>query len=450
MKGAGLFFTGTKVENVVAVNAHGAIKGMYRREQDGSFIPISKQQAGKKNRRCLIVIPPGTCAVRSLQLEGASDREMEQALSCLAKSSLLQPWEDGYVSIRCTRQGDLAMGVLFWCAKTILDNCVVAADESGFMVCGFLVPELLLGSKESCLLLYEDSNACQGMRLLCHAFPESVPIILCSTTDAPGKDLLFAAMRQEVRRQNLPDPVRILYWQKSVSAGDSVDAGSDCSTLPVPSCWEEATCQCLQGWPELLPFLLPPPAGSRKIRQLPFSQCLQRESPQPLEPRGYVKLALSLLLSLMLLAAFISTLYSQLENEVAQLEKEAAQISRASQQAAKATQLIRNLQKKNRIIRKLAQDKPYSLELLKIIAEATADNSRLESVAISRDGSVVINGLSKEAANATAIVKKLEESPKVIQCTLSALEHMADSNQYKFTIQVRSEFWASFFQKDEK
>ena len=151
--------------------------------------------------------------------------------------------------------------------------------------------------------------------------------------------------------------------------------------------------------------------------------------------------------TLVLIAGFIATLYAQLDDEVARLEKEAAQVNRAAQKASKATQMIRNLQDKNKTIRKFAQDKPYCLELLKIIADATSMESRLEGVSITKDGRIVINGLSKDASHVTAIVKKLEESPRIVHCKLASLEHVAESNEFKFTIEARSEAWTNFFEE---
>ncbi len=159
----------------------------------------------------------------------------------------------------------------------------------------------------------------------------------------------------------------------------------------------------IQGWADILPLLEPQKTTGTG---LPFGECLQRGDQQALDGRGYFKLAASLVVTLVLIAAFVATLFAQLQDDVSRLEKEAAGITRASQKATKATQLIRNLQEKNKTIRRFAQDKPYSLELLKIIADATSSESRLEGVSITRDGRIVINGLSKDASHVTAIAEE--------------------------------------------
>ncbi len=444
-----MFFAGTKASTVVTINADGAMDGVYRGQKEGVFVTVEQANTVRQKERCWLAIPPGTCGVRNLQLDKVSAKEMEQALACLAQSSLLQPYEDGYVAVRCTQQDAFTMGVLFWCEKNFLEGCVARVEDAGFIVCGFLVPELLIGLRESCLLIYENRDACHGFRLVCHASPGSLPMVLSGTTDsgAPGRDVLYAAMLQEISLHAAPPPEKILFWQNRPATEARSESPLSHLTA-VPGSDRTINHQILHGWAELLPHLLPqdrPPKSDGRL----FAQCLNREKRQPLEPRGYFRLAAACAAALILLGAFIFTVYSQLAYDVASLGKEAARITRASQKAAKATKMIRNLQEKNSIIRKFVQDKPYSLELIKIIAEATAKQSRLESVSISRDGSIMINGRSKGPAYAMAIVEKLEESPKITQCKLTTFDHEADSDEYKFTIQARAETWSVFFQESE-
>lgn len=449
------FFIGTKTKTVVAVNPDGAMEGVYQGRPDGSFVKAPPQNTKKRKEKCWLVIPPGTCAVRNLQLDTVSAKDMEKALICLAQSSLLNPFEDGYTAIHTTQQGEQTMGVLFWCEKNFLDRCVTPVENAGFIVCGFLVPEMLAGAKKSCLLFYENNRTGHGFRLLCHAAPGYAPTVLSGGMDSPDREVLYTAMLEEIARQGAPSPENILFWQdKPHMVTREADPSNDLGD----SLHNDGSIngQALHGWAEILPHLFPQ-AGPPKGVSRPFEQCLNREKQQPLERQGYFRLAAFLSVVLILAGTFITTLYSQFEHEISFLEKEAARVTRASTKATKATQIIRQLQKKNNTIRKFAQDKPYSLELLKIIAEATARQSRLDNISISRDGSIVINAQSKEAEHAMAIVEKLEESPHIIQCKITALNHEtghetnhgADSELYKFTIHARSQTWAEFFQEDE-
>ena len=451
------FFNRKKASAAVVVDANSAVEGVYRRQEDGSFFKADLPGTGQQRENCWLALPPGSCAVRSLQLEKTSVRDMEQALVCLAQSSLLSVYEDGYAATCCAQQGEQTTGTLFWCEKKFLENCVAHVEAAGFNVCGFLVPEMLTGSKESCLLIYENRDTDGDLCLLCHASPQSAPMVLSCRAQTPGRDVLYTAMMQEIARQAAPAPERILFWQPPGSSGAGAGSIDQSDSPPGPFSRDRSvSCQNVHGWVEILPLLLSKtivPANAER----PFCQCLDREKQQPLELRDYFRLTAVLAVTLMIVGAFIFTLYSQLEHEVAVLEKEAARVTRASQKAAKATQMIRNLQEKNSTIRKFAQDKPYSLGVLKIIAEATARESRLDNVTISRDGSIVITGECKAAEHAMALVEKLEESPRIIECKLTALDHGKDhdavreddTKPFKFTVQAHSQAWAAFFREGD-
>lgn len=432
------FLSGKKPGYVVEVDSAGAVEGAYRREQDGSYVRSEDLAAAGSGKNCWLAIPPGSCVVRSLELAGGTQKELVQAVACYAESSLLHPYEDGYVTVRTATTGSPVSAVLFWCEKQFLDDCVANVESTGFSVRGILVPELSIGCVESCLLYYEYPDAAHGLGVLCHGSPQSLPIVQCGPAGASGPDALLGAVLQELRRLGAPDPEKFLVWSKNdrteSPAFEKYQTGVQ-GAVPL---------RVIREWTEFLPLT----ATQKELRSgLAFAACLQRDNKHPLDVRGYWKLLASVAVTLVLVAGFIATLYAQLDDEVARLEKEAAQVSRASQKAGKATQMIRNLQEKNKTIRRFAQDKPYCLELLKIIADATSMESRLEGVSISRDGRIVINGLSKDASHVTAIVKKLEESPQIVQCKLTSLERVAESGEFKFTVQARSEAWTAFFEE---
>ncbi len=436
MNPASVFFSKKQTEYVVAVDASGNLESAYHRNTDGSFAKTDLRDAKRRKNRCWLAIPPGCCVVRSLQLSEVSQKDVLQAVKCYAESSLLHPYDDGYVAVRTAKLGACSLAVLFWCEKKFLDACVSEVERTGYTVRGILVPELLLGRTESCLFFYENAH---DDLLLCHASPQSPPIVQCGLPGGLDKDALLGAVLQEVRGLGAPEPVQFVVWQRNIRADSPVPG------LSSGEGQTETPCLVVKSWADILPSLAP---GKETRIRLPFAECLHRDNQQALDARGYGKMFAFLAAGLFLLAAFAATLYAQLEGEVSLLQKEAAHVTRASQKAAKATQLIRNLQEKNKTIRKFAQEKPYSLELLKIIADATSTESRLESVSITRDGRIVINGISKDASHATAIVKKLEESPRIVQCKLTSLEHVAESKEYKFTIQGRSEAWTAFFEEN--
>ncbi len=426
------------IENVAAVDSSGVIEGVFRQEKDGLFVKREQHNTEQKPFPCWLAIPPGSCVVRSLQLSEISQKNLVQAVTCFAESSLLQPYENGYVAVRTVKRDSDSLAVLFWCEKVFLDTCVASVEQANFTVQGILVPELLLGHTESCLLYYKDTDASHTMELVCQASPLSPPIIQCGVPGTLNRDALLGAVQQEAHRLNTPKPKKMFIWHKRVQSDSPLPA------LPSVGGQEGVTHINVQSWADVLPFWVP----TKETRsQLPFKECLHRENLQALNSSGYYKVISFAAVALVSLVAFVSTLYAQLEYEVSRLEKESARVTRESQKANKATQLIRNLQEKNKTIRNFAQDKPYSLELLKIIADATSTESRLESVSITRDGNIVINGLSKDASHVTTIVKKLEESSRVVKCKLTSLEHVAEKNEYKFTIQARSENWATFFEK---
>ena len=196
------------------MEASGAIEGAYRREKNGSYVRCGDSDAAVSGKTCWLAIPPGSCVVRSLELSGGSQKDLVQAVTCYAESSLLHPYEEGYVAVKTATIGSRALAVLFWCEKQFLENCVTTVENAGFSVRGILVPELTIGGVESCLLYYEDPDAAHGLGMLCHGSPQSAPVVQCGPAEEAGREVLLGAVLQELRRLGAPAPEKFLVWSK--------------------------------------------------------------------------------------------------------------------------------------------------------------------------------------------------------------------------------------------
>ena len=439
------FFSRSSLKTVVTVTEQGEVGAVYRLDGDAKWCRAQEREMDRKVGSCWLALPPGHCSMRSMHLPGADRKETAGALQCYAESSLLHNMEDGCVElvVASPKQQD-APSVLFWCELTFLERATFAVEAMGGTIAGFLVPEHRLGSGGPGLLVHEDVVGSAPTLFACYSAPDVPPIVQTAVSSSIGARTLMAGVLAAVRRTGAPLPERVFVWRN-----EGTDSLLDEDALRVDGL------ECVQhieihGWTELLPFLTSGGQSwpGRKRSQSPFQELLTSQNRLPLERSAFVRLLGTVFLAVTMVAAFVLVLFVQLEDDVARLKKEASRITRASRNAAQATQRIRALQQQNQTIRRFAEQKPYSLALLKAITEATSRGSRLETVSISRDGQIMLTGFSKDASHVAAIMKKLEEAPDISQCVLVSLEHNVENDLHRFSIQGVSEEWAAFFKED--
>ncbi|MCG8567396.1 MAG: PilN domain-containing protein [Desulfobacterales bacterium] len=128
------------------------------------------------------------------------------------------------------------------------------------------------------------------------------------------------------------------------------------------------------------------------------------------------------------------------------LRKQTSNITRAAKKASQATVRIRDIQKKNDLLRKFVQDKPFFLSLLRDVSQAISTESRVDNLSISHTGTISLQGTSKDEILVTSIVKKMEESPMINDCQLYGIEKDSGNHLFKFSIEAGSDQWQRFFE----
>jgi len=417
---------GARVPHVLCCDKSGRFDGLFAKTAKGTWQKIENPIPGK----CVLAVPPGMSAVRSLVLGPVSKKQALQAIDMEARATLFHEKDQGFVFESVNTGPDRTTVFMIWLAREYLFACRKTAMAKGYDVSGLLVPEQLLGKRRAALFCFEGKQS-SGVWFL----SEQIPI--CQSGSSTARESLLSTVMAQADQIGLSGHDDTFIWAMDQDKARAwIQALKEMKILNPP--------MIIRTWADLLPHMdLTTLVGRTK----PFGEFIHLSDRQPLAPVGYLKLAGFVCVSLLAVGLFLSIHFSQAQNELGRLRKTAAGITRASKKSTQATYLIRETQEKAFLLRKFAEEKPYRLALVRDIIDAGSGKSRLENISVTQDGSISIQGSARDEIYITSIVKKLEESSLIMHCQLNSMESDPENKVLKFSIQARAEKWKDFFNK---
>ncbi len=426
---------------VLAVDEAGSLAGMFVRDSNGRWIDLpDSKEPSSRDRRCFLALPPGMSAFRTISIKGKDKKQALQAIELEAQTTLFEDLDHGWTTRRIYFDEEQTVVLLAWCSRPYLDSCRALAAELGFQVAGILVPEFCLGQKTPVMLGYQTTDQ-TGVFYLSENRP---PLVQTALASGPDAEALASVVLQDLQALDLEPAVQTIVWAAEAPAENTLAAALQQAGCTMPGIM-------VQTWADLLPHFEFPGLAARLSAgmgkgQEAFGTFLHAQDDRPLESKEIFRLSGMVLMAVLAVVVFGFSVLMQAEKDLTRLQKEAAAVTRASRKAGQATLMIREVQEKTGLLRTFTQDKPYLLSLIRDIAEATPEESRLETVSIDPSGTISITGFGKNEILVTSMVKKLEESSLINHCQLYGMEKDAEDGQLRFSLEARSRQWQNFFQ----
>jgi hypothetical protein len=419
---------------VLTCTSSGEFEGFYKKDSNGIWRRSLKVNPG----RCILAIPPGIASLRHLTLDTVASKQAQEMINTELDSTLYLPVEEGFSFEKIIKGKERTTVFTAWIEKRFLLLCRQTATNLKLVIDEVLVPELAPGNGTPSLLCFE-----QGRQVT--AYFASLPQLpVCFSVPGMPADKILSLLMDHCAVKNLPVPEHIMIWNQKPDSDERWrqilnSAGLSVSPLMIKG-WEDFLTH--QNFAQIVSWM----RSSNK----PFSEFINFGEKESITLKDYFLLAVAGSVTLAASGLFFATYYIDLKKDVAVLEKTTASVTRTTEKAKKATTLIREFHEKNTMLRKLSGEKTYSLALIRDIIDAGSEEIQLENLSITMPGEINIQGRATDELFITSVVTKLEESPLIMDCTLTIIEKKAQSHVYSFSIQGKTQNWDHVFKKENQ